>query len=1031
MLKIVRSYSVFLICFLSQICRRTHRRAFCQKIQSGILLNLEQNQCTGAGFLFAIHAAAFAIGVFVMEPAFADDATSVTQRPGLVNAWGNNEHGQSDVPSNLKGLGECIQISASASQTAALRSDGTVKLWGYNCLAEFAVPWNLGECREVVAGARHTAAIKKSGAVVCWGDNSFEQCDPPKNIGTCIHVATGDEHTVALKLNGFIRAWGNNANGQTAIPTGGGYKQIIAGNQYSGAIQADGKVVLWGAWITQHLTPCTVPNDLGPCTMIAAGSMHTVAIRSGGSVIAWGSNDNGQCLGTDIDGNTITSTPAGEPVKIMGQVLTGVNQIVAGESFTAALRYDGTISAWGSNLYTQCDVPQELNDKHDCVQLAAGADHLVALQSNGIVTAWGNNNCNQCGSAGYGDIDNSLVGDPYWTKSQLDTNCIAVAAGKQHNVALVTDGTIVCWGDNSDGQCETGTSAVSKRDGQCETGTSAVSVVQIAAGNAHTVVLESSGVIYSWGVGGDHSEVADRNLYSEITAGGFHTAALTMKNAFAFPISNREKEKYNITQMDSEFSYATEIDGRILNRDPATAKPWRANSTNLPSSWLSGIDLTAISIGPKHGVLITPRHMLFTKHFPYSSGSSLGEQIRFLNANNEVKVGIVKKISPIGEWATPGDSIIPEPDLLVVQFENDVDSSITPMKIGVFGYGQTFGNEIPANTPVIVIDQDENALIYETERLSGLQDVLHPPSNSSQRRAYYEGLVVGDSSSPHIILYKNNDVLQPLLVGLTTYGNGTGPNVGAFISEITQNIQAMHDTDAKYKLNIFHNNFPNRGGVVQAWGDNQYGQSSVPANVGPCTQLAAGQYHTVALLADGSVRAWGNNDSGECDVPAELLLPNSCIQITAGGYHSAALRADGSAMAWGRNIFGECNVPENLGKCQRIAAGGDDLNGHTVAMLVDGSVVSWGGNVFGECDIPLEIGTTYHIAAGASHTLAIASGLKCVGDLDGSGVVDSGDIGFILINLDAEGGPADLDESGLVDSADVGMALIHFGESCL
>lgn len=1017
MLKIVRSYSVFLMCFLSQIYRRAHRRAFCQKIQSGILLNLEQNQCTGAGFLFAMHAAAFAIGVFVMEPAFADDATSVTQKPGLVNAWGNNEFGQSDVPSNLKGLGECIQISASASQTAALRLDGTVKLWGFNSFQEFSVPWNLGECREVVAGAGHTAAIKKSGAVVVWGDNSFEQCDPPKNIGTCIHVATGNWHTVALNLNGFISAWGNNAHGQTAIPHVGGYKQIIAGNEYSGAIQANGNVALWGAWGITSFTPCTVPNDLGPCTMIAAGSMHTVAIRSGGSVIAWGSNDNGQCLGTDIDGNTITSTPAGEAVKIMGQVLTGVSQIVAGESFTAALRYDGTISAWGKNDYKQCDVPKELNDKKDFVQLAAGANHLVALESNGIVTAWGSNDWNQCGSEANGDIDNSPLGDSYWTKSQADTKCIAVAAGKQHNVALVTDGTIVSWGDNSDGQCDTGNSAVS--------------VVRIAAGNAHTVALESSGVIQSWGVGGDHSQVVDRNLYSEITAGGFHTAAITMKNAFAFPVSNSEKGRYNITQMDGEFSYATEIDGRIFNRDPATSKPWRANSTNLPSSWLSGIDLTAISLGPIHGVLITPRHMLFTKHFPYWSGSSLGDQIRFLNANNEVKVGIVNKISPIGEWPTSGGSIIPEPDLLVVQFENDVDSSITPMPIGVFSYGQIFGNEIPANTPVIVIDQDENALIYETERLSGLQDVLNPPSNSSQRHAYYEGLVVGDSSSPHIILYKNNDVLQPLLVGLTSYDTGKGPNVGAFISEITQNIQAMHDTDAKYKLNIFHNNFPNRGGVVQAWGDNQYGQSSVPANVGPCTQLAAGQYHTMALLADGSVRAWGNNDSGECDVPAELLLPNSCIQITAGGYHSAALRADGSVMAWGRNIFGECNVPENLGTCERIAAGGDDLNGHTVAMLVDGSVVSWGGNVFGECDTPQDIGTTYCIAAGASHTLAIGSGLKCIGDLDGSGMVDSGDIGFVLINFATEGGPADLDESGLVDSADMGMVLIHFGESCL
>ena len=107
------------------------------------------------------------------------------------------------------------------------------------------------------------------------------------------------------------------------------------------------------------------------------------------------------------------------------------------------------------------------------------------------------------------------------------------------------------------------------------------------------------------------------------------------------------------------------------------------------------------------------------------------------------------------------------------------------------------------------------------------------------------------------------------------------------------------------------------GGGVRAWGRNSDGQCNVPNELGPCSAVAAGGRHTVALRQDGGVRAWGWNIYGQCDVPNEL---GPCSAVAAGGYHTVALRQDGGVRAWGYNNFGQCNVPNELGPCSAVAA---------------------------------------------------------------------------------------------------------------
>ncbi len=174
-------------------------------------------------------------------------------------------------------------------------------------------------------------------------------------------------------------------------------------------------------------------------------------------------------------------------------------------------------------------------------------------------------------------------------------------------------------------------------------------------------------------------------------------------------------------------------------------------------------------------------------------------------------------------------------------------------------------------------------------------------------------------------------------------------------------VSIVHSTGVSYRM--FHVRVA-RSNVVQAWGDNTFGQCAVPAGLHDVVDLSAGQDHTLALRSDGTVVAWGRNDHGQCAVPVGL---SGVVQVAAGADHSVALKADGSVVAWGLNTSGQCAVPAGLTGVGFVAAGG----AHTIALKHDGTVVAWGDNAYGQTDIPYAIRPLRTISAGLTHNVAI------------------------------------------------------------
>ncbi len=155
-------------------------------------------------------------------------------------------------------------------------------------------------------------------------------------------------------------------------------------------------------------------------------------------------------------------------------------------------------------------------------------------------------------------------------------------------------------------------------------------------------------------------------------------------------------------------------------------------------------------------------------------------------------------------------------------------------------------------------------------------------------------------------------------------------------------------------------------GAVVAWGDNQYGQSTVPVGLGNVAANAA-EWHNLTLRTDGTVTAWGGGPyASALSVPSGL---SDVVQLAAGNGFSLALKADGTVVAWGDNYAGRTTVPAGLANVVSIAAG----NSFGVALKADGTVVAWGDSSNGYTSVPSDLRNVMAIAAGDEHTLAVKS----------------------------------------------------------
>jgi hypothetical protein len=325
---------------------------------------------------------------------------TVTAIGGTLWGWGYNQGALGDntgtsrsspVQTIARGI-NWQQASQGLGFTAGIKTDGTLWLWGKNnpdgCLGDnttisrFSPVQTVSggyDWKQVSAGGFSTAAIKTDGTLWVWGQNYLyagnlgdntvvNKSSPVQTVcagNNWKQVSNGKYNCAAIKTDGTLWTWGFNSYDHVGvlgdntgitrsspvqtIARGNNWKQVSCGTYSMAAIKTDGTLWTWGGNSYGQLGDNTTVGRSSPVQTISRGTdwkqvsigMHCAAIKTDGTLWLWG-------RGTDGDlGNNARSNMS-SPVQTV-TLGTDWKQVACGIGFTGAVKYDGTLWMWGKN----------------------------------------------------------------------------------------------------------------------------------------------------------------------------------------------------------------------------------------------------------------------------------------------------------------------------------------------------------------------------------------------------------------------------------------------------------------------------------------------------------------------------------------------------------------------------------------------------------------------------------------------------------------------------------------------------------
>jgi len=336
--------------------------------------------------------------VLTSDDLITPPVTPVTPIIGTVWGVGYNNDGElgdnttddrSSPVQTICGGSNWVEINCGYYNIAGLKDDGTLWTWGQNNdggLGDNTTIQKSSPVQTICGGTdwktmvvgtyyEHCAAIKTDGTLWLWGYNNsgeigdettVDKSSPVQTVcgGTdWKQVASGGNHTAAIKNNGTLWMWGYNEDGQLGDNTtddksspiqticgGTDWKSVSCGEKFTAAIKNNGTCWTWGENNDGQLGDETTGNKSSPVQTIAGGTdwkqiscgdNHMLAIKNNGTCWTWGSNGNGQ-LGDE------TTTNRSSPVQTVTYG-TDWKQVDGGQDHSAAIKNDGTCWVWGDN----------------------------------------------------------------------------------------------------------------------------------------------------------------------------------------------------------------------------------------------------------------------------------------------------------------------------------------------------------------------------------------------------------------------------------------------------------------------------------------------------------------------------------------------------------------------------------------------------------------------------------------------------------------------------------------------------------
>ena len=634
-----------------------------------------------------------------------------------------------------------------------------------------------------------------------------------------------------------------------------------------------------------------------PCDFrgVAAGRQHTCAIDGAGAVWCWGLNDAGQ------------SAPGGArhalvPARI--ELPMPAAQIAAGRDFSCARLDGGAVWCWGDNEdgelgdgtteFRSAPVAVALGAER-AIDLGAGSHHACIRRERDLaIMCWGNNQTRALGVTG---IPRSAT--PVEVPGLAGATQLAV--GHRQNCALDAAGVPSCWGHNTNGQLG---------DGNFTNSAAPVlvsglgdAVTRISTGGRFSCAIEN-GDVRCWGANGR----------GELGRGDYEGDPLPGPAAIGGAID---------VQSGAAGACVLLADGGVACWGELDVGDGNVSITSTPrTANITGVQ--RLATGYYHTCTIAGDRLLC---WGSNEEGELGRGTRAMSAIpvpvplddiDAVSVGRYYACALRGGglwcWGRNNEGTLGTGDMVTALAPVAVATGL-PTVDGVAAgswhvcawgggnlrcWGDNYNGECGTGATSI--------RVLSPAPVNGVTGVTQVGMGWDHTCALATGGVHcwGANSQGQL----GNGTTTPSLAPVVALG--PGPTAIA--------IGRAHGCAL----------FP--GGTVQCWGANLDGQlgdgttttrlAPVPtvALPGPVTRVAAGAFHTCAIIQDGDLHCWGTNGEGELGVgdlavhaaPVRVPLPGPALDVVATEAGTCARLATG-AYCWGRSRGGELGTGATVG----------------------------------------------------------------------------------------------------------------------
>ena len=576
-------------------------------------------------------------------------------------SWGQNDKGQlgngtpndSPTPTRVQDLDTgqpdtrfYIAISAGYQHVLALDTDHDLYGWGSGTAIGSTTDTNVSTRGSTAisfgadavnitafsAGDDGSEAIDGSGRIYTWGKEGYGQLGNGVNDNTAWQtnpkaitlaqsikasaVSTSSHHQTAIGSDGLLYTWGYSyynqlgRTGATSVPGTTQSPQITLIKVIFGTMASSTKPATnltqtgKDTWDTNQdwtfVTPAypygpssftitwTIADDTGDSRQTQQfdytfdrTKKRITLDPEGGTGAAWTSKDikEGELVPrqtvakTDFlfDGWFVKAADGSSNVAYdFGKPVTDPLTLVAHWTPSTPMTVDPTVSPSTGGYQVTITPPSQRGIRF--AQVSTGKNHSLAVGSDGNAYAWGDNSRGQLGN---GSKDSSKT--PVQVKKPSDAGTdfayTQVSAGGYHSLAIGKDHQVYAWGDRSNGGQVGDGNTTGNAPAPVAVNASATSpgfqARQVSAGYQHSLIIGISGQTYAWGYG-DSGRLGNNAKSSQATPVSVSSPVQYEDGStgfFATQVSAGGSHSLAIGRDGKAYAWGANTDGRLGTGD--------------------------------------------------------------------------------------------------------------------------------------------------------------------------------------------------------------------------------------------------------------------------------------------------------------------------------------------------------------------------------------------------------------------------------------------------------------------------------